>query len=182
MLRKTREMELGCSWVPLFLKAAAQQQMAERITRHFVPFKKGEKVWLEARNLNLGIPHRKLKPKREGPFEITKVLSPWTYQLQLPPQWKIHPVFHAGLLTPYKTTKEHGPDYLRPPPDIVDGEEEQEVEAILNHRSRGRTKKRWEYLVAWTGMESAENSWEPESHLKNAPEILNRYKRRHKLS
>ena len=41
----------------------ARQQMAERITRHFVPFKKGEKVWLEARNLNLGIPHQKLKPK-----------------------------------------------------------------------------------------------------------------------
>ena len=54
----------------------ARQQMAERITRHFVPFKKEEKVWLEARNLNLGIPYRKLKPKREGPFEITKVLSP----------------------------------------------------------------------------------------------------------
>ena len=111
--------------------------MAERITRHFVPFKKGEKVWLEARNLNLGIPHRKLKPKQEGPFEITKVLSPWTYQLRLPPQWKIHPVFHAMLLSPYKQNETHGPSFSMPPPDIVQGEEEYEIEAIVGHKSKG---------------------------------------------
>lgn len=62
----------------------ARQQMAERVMRNFTPFKEGDKVWLEAKNLNTGLPYRKLKPKREGPFKIEKVLSPWTYRLELP--------------------------------------------------------------------------------------------------
>ena len=60
-------------------------------------------------------------------------MGPVTFKLGLPKKWKIHPVFHAALLTPYRTTKEHGPDLPRPPPDIVEGEPEHKVEAIINH-------------------------------------------------
>ena len=119
-----------------------------------------------------------MAPKQEGPFTIAEVMGPVTYRLNLPKTWKIHPVFHAGLLVPYRITKEHGPDYPRPPPDVVDGEEEYEVEAILNHRS---TRRRRQYLVVWKGLPSHENSWEPEGHLKHAQTILQAYKKRHKL-
>ena len=153
----------------------ARQQMAERITRHFVPFKKEEKVWLEAKNLNLGIPYRKLKPKREGPFEIIKVLSPWTYQLRLPPTWKIHPVFHALLLSPYKQNETHGPSFSTPPPDMVKGEEEYEVEAIVGHKGKGIWRR---YLIKWKGYPSSENTWQTERSLSHARTILREYKRR----
>ena len=145
-----------------------------------VNFKKGDKVLLESTNLKLSYPYRKLAPKWEGPFTITEVLGPVTFKLGLPKKWKIHPVFHAALLTPYRTTKEHGPDIPRPPPDIVEGEPEHEVEAIINHRRTGRNK-RLQYLVSWKGWESFENSWEPASNLKNAPKILKAYKKKHKL-
>ena len=46
----------------------------------------------------------------------------------------IHPVFHVDLLTPYRETPMHGCNYLRPPPDLVKGEEEYEVECILDSR------------------------------------------------
>jgi hypothetical protein len=72
----------------------------------------------------------KLVPKRHGPFKIMEVRSPVVYQLTLPPQWKIHPVFHASLLTPYIKTEEHGPNYTRPPPNMIEGEEQYEVEAV----------------------------------------------------
>ena len=111
-------------------------------------------------------------------------MGPVTFWLGLPKTWKVHSVFHAALLTPYKTTKEYGPDFPRPPPEAVeqgDAEVEHEVEAILNHRVRGKKRKTRQFLVAWKGWESFENSWEPESHLKNAPEILQVYKKRHKL-
>lgn len=62
----------------------ARQQMAKRIMWKFTPFKEGAKVWLEVKNLNTRLPYRKLKPKREGPFRIEKVLGPWTYKLKLP--------------------------------------------------------------------------------------------------
>jgi hypothetical protein len=64
-------------------------------------FKEGDQVWLEGCNLHLDQPSAKLAPKRHGPFTIKRVLSPITYQLTLPHQWKIHDVFHVDLLTPY---------------------------------------------------------------------------------
>ena len=75
----------------------------------------------------------KLKPKREGLFLITKVISPWAYKLQLPEQWKIFPIFHTCLLSSYKATEAHSPSYSEPPPDIIEGEEEYEIEAIVGH-------------------------------------------------
>ena len=43
-----------------------------------------------------------------GPFTITNVTSHVAYQLNLPRNWKIHNVFHASLLSPYKEMEEHG--------------------------------------------------------------------------
>ena len=115
-------------------------------------------MWLEGRNLRIDRPSVKLAPKRYGPFKIRKVLSPITYQLALPPQWKIHNVFHADLLTPYHETKLHGPNFTRPPPDLIDGEEEYEVEEILQSRRFGRGRK-VQYLVKWKGYPESENQW-----------------------
>ena len=67
-------------------------------------YKQGNQVWLEGRNLRIDQPSTKLAPKRHGPFKIKKVLPPITYQLKLLAQWKIHDVFHADLLTPYRET------------------------------------------------------------------------------
>jgi hypothetical protein len=78
----------------------ARSCMAERIQSNFVPFKKGQMVWLDSRHLKTNY-HKKMAPKREGPFEIEEVLGPVTYQLKLPESWQIHKVFHAALLRPY---------------------------------------------------------------------------------
>jgi hypothetical protein len=93
-------------------------------------YKQGQQVWLEAKNLALPYGTIKLTPRRHGPFKITKVISPVAYKLELPHQWTIHPVFHASLLNPYTETKEHGPNYSRPPPDLIGGEEQYKVEAV----------------------------------------------------
>ena len=74
----------------------------------FEPYQLGDKVWLEGRNLTTTHPTAKLAPRRYGPFPITRVISHTSYQLALPPQWKIHNVFHATLLTPYKETTLNG--------------------------------------------------------------------------
>jgi Integrase zinc binding domain/Integrase core domain/RNase H-like domain found in reverse transcriptase len=79
----------------------ARSHMAERIKSNFTPFKKGQMVWLDSRHLKTNY-HKKMAPKREGPFEIEEVLGPVTYQLKLPESWRIHKVFHAVLLRPYR--------------------------------------------------------------------------------
>jgi hypothetical protein len=94
----------------------------------------GSKVWLEGANLKLTHPKAKLDAKRYGPFPITKQISPVAFQLALPPQWRIHDVFHTSLLTPYKETEEHGENFAQPPPELIEGQEEYEVEQIIGSR------------------------------------------------
>ena len=136
-------------------------------------------MWLEAMNLRLNYPSRKLAPKRQGPFEISQVLSPLTYCLCLPSTWKIHNVFHASLLSSYKETEAHGPNFLKPPPDLIGTEEEYKVKQIISYRGTAGRRK---YLTAWKGYSSSENTWKPKSNLQHALKILGAYKRTHQLS
>ena len=109
-----------------------QQLMKEWVTTKFTPWKIGNRVWLEGKNLHLYYPTKKLAPKQEGPFEISQVISPTAYHLQLPPTWKIHNVFHTSLLLTYWETAEHVLNFVNPPPEETDSEEEYEVAKILS--------------------------------------------------
>jgi hypothetical protein len=73
-------------------------------------------------------------------------------------QWKLHPVFHVDLLTPYRETEFHSMNYDKPPPDLINGEEEYEVERIVASRRFGQGHKP-QYLVKWKGYPDAENQW-----------------------
>jgi hypothetical protein len=121
-------------------------------------FQTGDQVWLDGRNIKMFHPTAKLAPKCHGPFSIVRVLSPITYELRLPAQWKLHPVFHVDLLTPYHETEFHGANYDKPPPDLINGEEEYKVERIVASRCFGRGRK-LQYLVKWKGYPDAENQW-----------------------
>jgi hypothetical protein len=121
-------------------------------------YKEGDLVWLEGKNLRINQPTAKLAPRRHGPFKIIQVMSAVNYRLELPTQWSIHPVFHIDLLTPYKETIMHGPNFTRPAPELIDGEEEYSVEKILDSRHFGR-RRRLQYLVKWEGYPDAENTW-----------------------
>jgi len=81
------------------------------------------------------------------------------YQLRIPQQWKIHDVFHVALLTPYKEMEEHGPNYHEPPPDIIEGEPEWEVEQIMGARCSGQARQ-LQYRVRWTGYSDTHDTWE----------------------
>ena len=118
--------------------------MAACTQQKFIPFKKGEKVRLEGRNLKCSVTNPKFAPKREGPFTITKVLSPITCQLCLLKTWKIHPVFHAILLSPYRENDIHGLNFPAPPPDLIAGEEEYEIDRISCNRG---SLSRWSFLI-----------------------------------
>ena len=152
--------------------------MTLRSSHRFIPWKVGDKVWLEATHLHLHYPSRKLASKCMGPFEISCVLSPLIYQLKLLHTWKIHDVFHASLLSPYRSMEAYGSPFLEPPPDVIDNKEEYEVETILSHKG---PKSRRKYLTSWKGYSTVENTWEPESNLRHSTLILSAYKRRHGL-
>jgi hypothetical protein len=121
-------------------------------------YKEGDQVWLEGKNLRINQPTAKLAPRRYGPFKIIQVMSAVNYQLELPTQWSIHPVFHIDLLMPYRETTMHGPNFTRPAPELIDGEEEYSVEKILDSRHFGR-RRCLQYLVKWEGYPDADNMW-----------------------
>ncbi len=64
-----------------------------------------------------------------------------------------------SLLTPYKETEEHGPNYHEPPPDVIEGKPEWEVEQIVGARRFRRT--RWlQYQVKWVRYSNTHDTWE----------------------
>ena len=133
----------------------------------------GDQVWLEGKNLKFPHQATKLNPKCYGPFRVIKEISPVVYQLQLPPSWNIHPVFHASLLSPYHKTPSHSPNFSRPPPDLINNKEEYKVEQIKAHQNFGRSK-RLQYLIKWKGYPKSDNTWENTTDI-HAPDLVKQY-------
>ena len=77
----------------------AWQAQSNRSKKNSPPFSKGDLVWLDGQHLNKGHTFPKMSPLWEGPFKIEEIMGPVTYKLKLPPQWKIHNVFHGKVLT-----------------------------------------------------------------------------------
>ncbi len=149
-----------------------EARQSQRDNMRTMEMKTGDKVWLEGKNLHV-TGTCKLLPQRYGPFTITEQIRPVAYRLELPLSTKIHNVFHANLLMPYKETEQYGTPYTWPPPVINHGEEEYEIEYITSDRRFGRNRKK-QYLIHWKGYPSSDDSWVNCEDL-HTPEILQEY-------
>jgi hypothetical protein len=97
----------------------------------------------------------KLAPKRYGPFPVTRKISDVSYKLKLPPTWKIHDTFHTGFLMSYKENDKYGPNFLEPPPELLNSKPEWEVEEIMGQR---QYQNKRQYLVRWKDYSPAHDS------------------------
>jgi len=148
-----------------------QEKFANKNRMEPPEFKKNDKVWINS-SLIIKNGNKKLKPRKLGPFKILSKVSPVSYKLELPKNIKIHPVIHVSELEPYYEDN-YGRNQ-KPPPIIVNNEEEYEVEQILDKRTRyGKTQ----YLIKWKGYPLSEASWEPEEYL-NCPELLKEFNKK----
>ncbi len=146
---------------------------ADRKTRS-LHFEVDQRVLLSTRNLHISKSQvtKKLLPRYIGPFKVLKKVGSQAYELELPPTMRMHDVFHVSLLKPY-----HEEGACQPPPItiLLDGEEEFEVDVLLNHRSApGRNSKK-SYLVRWTGYGPEHDTWEPECNLQNCKHKIQAY-------
>ncbi|EDN91529.1 hypothetical protein SS1G_00932 [Sclerotinia sclerotiorum 1980 UF-70] len=123
--------------------------------------KEGDKVYLLRKNIETKRPSAKLDHKKLGPFKIKKVKGPLNYELALPKNMNIHPVFHISLLELAPPGAPKAPET-----EIIstDQNAEYEVENILDCKYiRGKVK----YLVKWEDYPDSENTWELEKDLKH---------------
>lgn len=137
---------------------AAQQRQKQYADgkRKAVSYQVGDKVLLSTKNLNLaGAGTRKLMPKYVGPFAVKELINAVAVRLDLPPTMQVHDVFHVSLLRPYRSD---GRSMAAPPPVIIAGRQEYEVEQVLQHRTNKR-KRCTEYLVKWVGLGPEHNEW-----------------------
>ena len=107
------------------------------------------------------------------------MVTPVSYRLKLPFSMRIHPVFHVSLLKKYEENPEEFKDRVIPPPPPVkiQGEEEFEVEYILDKqiKRQKRQKIQVEYLVKWKGYPEHDATWEPVENLQNASEVIEEF-------
>jgi hypothetical protein len=143
-------------------------------------FRPGSKVWLRATNIRTERPSAKLDDKKLGPFTITHEVGTLARRLALPPSMKIHPVFHISLLEPYKELESDRPVREEPRPTVVDGEEEWEVDEVVDSRRRKRGRgSSLEYKVKWRDTPLADSSWEPARNLANAQQAVRAFHHLH---
>jgi len=131
----------------------AQEEMrryADRKRREGAEFKVSDLVLLSTKELKWHMKGRRSEKLTEhfvGPYRIKSIISANAVELQLPPTVHIHPVVNVSKLQPYKLQVE-GQRTTKPALVIIEGEEEYEVEKILNKRKiRGKDK----FLVRWKG-------------------------------
>ena len=162
--------------------ALAQKRMATAVnrSRRSVEFQVGDEVVLLTKNIKNYCPHlpAKIKARWVGPFTITQQISPVAYRVELPPGWRLHPVFHVDKLKKYIRSEEFLREVHPPPPVVIEDHLEYEVEDLIRHRGKGTRRQ---YLVLWKGYPFTEATWEYERDLVNAPEILEAYLRRNNL-
>src|SRR5258708_39815082 len=140
----------------------------------FPTFSMNQLVWLEGTNIKTTHPKVKLATKHHSPFKILST-TPTNSCLQLPPSWKVHPVFHNSLLTPYKETIEHGTNFARPPPEIVNQEDQHyEVKNVVDSKP-SRNRKGILYLIKWKGYPLSKNSWEPTSGMRHVQKAVQHF-------
>src|SRR6266436_2888902 len=127
-------------------------------------YKVGDRVWLSLQNYSSDHPMKKLDHKWAGPFLITKVVSPAAIKLRLSAQEKhVHPIVSVSSIRPYTPDEiVEQPQPPQPGPITVEGEEEYEVEEILD--SRFRWGKLW-YLIKFVGRSHSDNMWLPRTDI-----------------
>ena len=97
--------------------------------------KKGNNVWLEAKNIHWNLLSKKLDQKRYGSFRITKNIRQGVFQLELLEGWMVHNVFNENILTWCREPYLEEQHMDSPPPlDIINEEKEYEVKEVQNHR------------------------------------------------
>ena len=158
-------------------RAGRQAEERENRKRGGIPFKKGDEVLCYQGSVRRGLGEevRKQQLKYAGPYLVKEVGSTGWVELEgVPPHMPIR--YNCELLKPYRRCLSAEPwREVAPPPraELMEGETQWEVEAILAERKKRRGR---DFLVKWRGY--SRPTWEPEGHLTGCEEAIKDFMQR----
>ena len=112
------------------------KKFANRKRREEEEYRVGDLVLLSIKDLKWQMKGRRLEKLTKrfvGPYKVKEIVSSNAIELELPKSIKIHPVVNISRVRLYKPQVERQKK-IPPKPVITEGEEEFEVEKILNKR------------------------------------------------
>jgi len=158
---------------------ADMKKYANRKRLDVKEYKVEDLVMLSTKDLKyqmIGRRMEKLTERFVGPYKIKKIISSNAVELELPGTIRIHLVVNISRICRYVEQVE-GQKKEQPALVIIEGEEEWEVERILNKRRvRGKDK----YLVCWKGFTAESDTWEGRENLENAKEVIEEFEKEYR--
>jgi len=158
-----------------------QEDMRRYADRHrveIVEYKVGDLVLLSTKDLKwqmVGQSSEKLVEWFVGPYKIKAIISSNVVELELPATVKIHLVVNVSWIKQY-IDQVNGQRKETPQPVVVEGEEEWEVEKILNKR---KIREKDKFLVWWKGFTVEGDTWESRENLQNAGDLLREFEEKY---
>ncbi len=122
--------------------------------------KEGDMVFLSTENLVTHEGMKKLTDLRTGPFKIIKRVSDSAYKLELPPRWRVHPVFNIELLTPAEPDPIPGRVLDKPPPEEIGGEFHHVIDRLVNACWTNGKTPWFQYRVHYKGEDKSMDEWQ----------------------
>ena len=170
-LRKIRELQ-GILEENLSRAQARMKHFANQHRQDNPEYQVGDLVMVSTRNMRTRQACKKLAANRIGPFRIIKRVNNVAFKVELPEQLRVHNVFHVSLLEPYNVNQIPNRVTTPPPPVIVDGYEEHEVDSVLDSRVHYR---RLQYLVKWSGLPLEQSTWEYVENVANCADLVDAF-------
>jgi len=155
------------------------RKYADRKRSDMEEYKVGDLVMLSTKDLKYQIVRRRMEKLTErfvDPYKIKKIISSNVVELELPSTIKIHPVVNVSRICKYVRQVE-GQKKEQPALVIIKGEEEWEVERILNKQ---RVKGKDKYLVCWKGFTVESDTWKGRENLENAKEAIEEFEKEYR--
>ena len=141
--------------------------------------KKGDKVYLLQKNIQIDCLNKKLDFKKLGPYAVTSKKNRLNYEIEIPDNKNFFNVFHISLLEPTSNNVHLSLTIVQP--NIIDLEEnnddhEWEIQKILNSRYQDGLLQ---YQIHWKGYNTEDATWEPTENCKGSTTALRKFHQDH---